>query len=66
MRCGDNSPLACSLPALISQIRQDESIPGCYFEVMTDAPDKSLPEMVEMLRVNLALTFEQMFERKKP
>jgi hypothetical protein len=31
--------------------------PGCHFEVMTDAPEHSLGEMIDMIRVDPELTF---------
>jgi hypothetical protein len=37
--------------------------PGCHFEVAIDAPDGTLAEMVEALRVNPALTFTKIFQR---
>jgi hypothetical protein len=42
----------------------DTAHPGCHFEVALDAPDASLEEMVERLRVEPRLTFTQIFERK--
>jgi hypothetical protein len=42
----------------------DAAHPGCHFEVAIDAPDASLAQMVDQLRVNPALTFTQIFERK--
>jgi hypothetical protein len=43
----------------------DVAHPGCHFEVCIDAPDKSIEEMVETLRVNPSLTFTKIFERGK-
>jgi hypothetical protein len=34
---------------------------GCHFEVCADMPDKSLPEMIEIIRVKPATTFETFF-----
>jgi hypothetical protein len=42
----------------------DSSHSGCHFEVALDAPDASLEEMVERLRVEPSLTFTKIFERK--
>ena len=43
----------------------DVAHPGCHFEVGIDAPDESMEEMVEKLRVNPSLTFTSIFERKQ-
>ncbi len=43
----------------------DVENPGCHFEVMIDAPDQPLAEMVERLQVEPKLTFSQIFERNK-
>jgi hypothetical protein len=43
----------------------DTAHPGCHFEVMVDVPDLTIGEMVERLRVDPALTFQQIIERKK-
>ncbi len=43
----------------------DVTNPGCHFEVIAEAPDVSLFEMMERLRVEPELTFTQIFERKK-
>jgi hypothetical protein len=43
----------------------DTAHPGCHFEVLFDAPDQSLGEMVEALRVNPALTFQQVIKRER-
>ena len=43
----------------------DASHPGCHFEVMADAPEASLAEIVDMLRVDPALTFTAIWERKR-
>jgi hypothetical protein len=42
----------------------DTAHPGCHFEVMADAPDASVAEMVELLRVEPGLTFQEIIERK--
>lgn len=41
----------------------DVAHPGCHFEVMSDAPDLTLAQAVELVRVNPELTFTQIFER---
>lgn len=41
----------------------DTAHPGCDFEVLVDAPHLSLAEMVQMLQVDPALTFQQIIER---
>jgi hypothetical protein len=38
--------------------------PGCHFEIGVDAPDEPLAAMVERLRIDPALTFTKIFERK--
>ena len=38
---------------------------GCHFEVMADAPDEPLMEMLKKLQVEPKLTFSQIFERKR-
>jgi len=43
----------------------DTAHPGCHFEVAADTPDKSIAEIVEMLRVDPELTLTQIFERGK-
>jgi hypothetical protein len=43
----------------------DTAHPGCHFEVMIDSqPDKSMADMLEMLKVTPALTFTKIFKRK--
>jgi hypothetical protein len=52
-------------PAWLQHLRDfDTAHPGCHFEVALDAPDASLEEMVERLRVEPSLTFTKIFERK--
>lgn len=41
----------------------DTTHPGCHFEVCADLPDHSLPEMLELLRLNPDLTFAQLVTR---
>jgi len=36
---------------------------GCHFEVAADAPNLSLKEMVELIRVDPELTFTKLFTR---
>lgn len=42
----------------------DSAHPGCHFEVMADAPDATLAEIVDMVRIAPALTFTTILERK--
>lgn len=43
----------------------DTAHPGCHFEVAFDgAPGMTIADMVERLRVEPGLTFQQIFERK--
>lgn len=42
----------------------DTEHPGCHFEVMGDAPDRSLSEIVEMMTINPNLSFTEVFERR--
>lgn len=44
----------------------DVANPGCHFEVIADAPEITLTEMVEMLRINPALSVMQIIEREPP
>lgn len=41
----------------------DTAHPGCHFEVAADAPNMSLVQMVETVRVNPSLKFLSMFRR---
>jgi len=43
----------------------DTAHSGCHFEVLADAGDLPLGTVVEMVRLNPALTFTQVMERKK-
>jgi len=43
----------------------DAAHPGCHFEVMADAPEATLAEIVDMVRIAPALTFTTILERKK-
>lgn len=42
----------------------DTANPGCHFEVMAEAPDASLAEMLQRLQVEPGLTFTAILERK--
>jgi hypothetical protein len=42
----------------------DTAHKGCHFEIPIEAPDISLREALEKLRVDPALTFTKIFERK--
>lgn len=42
----------------------DAAHPGCHFEVMADAPDATLAEIVDMVQIAPALTFTTILERK--
>jgi hypothetical protein len=44
----------------------DTAHPACRFEVMTDAPNVPLAEIMEMVKVEPALTFTDIFDRMKP
>ena len=39
---------------------------GCHFDVMSDAPAKTLDEMVGMLQVKPELSFSLLLDRKIP
>jgi len=43
----------------------DTQYPGCHFMVAADAPTMPMTEMIEMLRVNPSLTFEQILTRQQ-
>jgi hypothetical protein len=54
-----------TVQAFLQHIRDfDVSHPGCHFEIGADAVDLPLSEIVEMLRLEPALTFTQVYERK--
>ena len=42
----------------------DVAHPGCYFEMMVDAPEMPLPDIINMLAINPGLTFTKLLERK--
>lgn len=44
----------------------DKAHEECHFEVIADAPNLTLGEMVEILKINPNLTFEQIIMRKTP
>jgi len=44
----------------------DTAHPDCHFEVMSEAPNKPLAQIVEMLRVDPELTLTQVFARRRP
>jgi hypothetical protein len=44
----------------------DTKHPDCHFDVMADAPKKSLNEMLQMMKVNPNLTFQQIIETSEP
>lgn len=39
--------------------------PGCKFEILADVPDLTFAEMLEKVRIEPGLTFQQIYERKK-
>jgi hypothetical protein len=43
----------------------DIAHPGCHFEIGLEAPNVSLAEAIDILRVEPALTFTKVFERAK-
>jgi len=57
-------------PALVQPWLQhlrdfDVMHPGCHFDVLADAPELSLREMVEALRVEPELPLFEVFARKR-
>lgn len=42
----------------------DTANPECHFVVCEDAPNTTMAEMMEMLKVEPALTFTEIFERQ--
>ena len=42
----------------------DAAHPGCHFEVLAEAPEMSLMQMIEVLRVNPDLPITEVFKRK--
>lgn len=44
----------------------DAAHPGCHFEVLGDASEMSIGEMVEALRVNPALDITGIIKRRRP
>jgi hypothetical protein len=43
----------------------DTQHPGCHFVVAADAPDMLMKDMIEQLKVNPSLSFEQIFTRQR-
>jgi hypothetical protein len=43
----------------------DVAHPGCHFEVLAEAPEQPMAEVIEMLRLDPALSFEQVLLRGK-
>jgi hypothetical protein len=43
----------------------DIANPGCHFEVMADTPKATFSEILEMLRLNPALTFTEILKRER-
>ena len=43
----------------------DTANPGCHFDVMGDAPNATLADMVDMVRLNPGLSFTKIFEIPK-
>jgi len=41
----------------------DTGNPGCHFEVAADAPNLTIREMMELIKVDPALTFQKLFSR---
>jgi hypothetical protein len=55
------------LQEFVQHIRDfDATHADCEFEVMADCPDMSVEKMVGALRVEPALSFTEILERKKP
>jgi hypothetical protein len=51
--------------AWLQHLREfDATHKGCHFEVAVDAPDLSMRDVIEMVRLNPKLTFAEVFERK--
>ena len=43
----------------------DAKHPHCHFQVMADVPNKPMAEIIEMVRLNPALDFSAVLERKR-
>ena len=41
----------------------DTKHPGCHFNVAADAPNLSVTEMVDLIRIDPGLTFQKLFAR---
>lgn len=51
--------------AFVQHMRDfDTAHPDCHFEVAADVPDMPLADVVEMVWVNPALTFAEVYKRK--
>lgn len=42
----------------------DTAHPGCHFQVCADAPDSTVADMAEMLKITPGLTFQEIFNRE--
>lgn len=42
----------------------DTANPGCHFEIVMDAPNLSIAEMIEKLRIDPELTITEVIDRK--
>jgi hypothetical protein len=42
----------------------DSAHPGCHFEILGDAPDQTLAEIVEMMKLNPGFSFNRVIERE--
>jgi hypothetical protein len=52
--------------AFMQHVRDfDVAHPGCHFEMGLEAPNVSLAEAIEIMRVEPGLTFSDVFERAK-
>jgi hypothetical protein len=50
--------------AFMQHVRDfDVAHPGCHFEIGLEAPNASLADAIEILRVEPGLTFTEIFER---
>lgn len=44
----------------------DTAHPGCHFQIMADAPNMSVAEIQETMKVSPGLRYQDVFERKAP
>jgi hypothetical protein len=52
------------LRAFVQHIRDfDVAHAGCHFEIAADVPDVPIAEVIEMMRVDPALTFTKVYQR---